>query len=66
MTRQIAGTLESRLTPLGIGVIIEARHLCMEMRGALSQNSPTITSAMLGCFQKDSRTRQEFLKFTRG
>ncbi len=66
MTRQIAETLVCRLKPLGVGVILEARHLCMEMRGAQSQDSPTITSAMLGCFQKDSRTRQEFLKLTRG
>lgn len=66
MTQQIAETLVCRLKPLGVGVILEARHLCMEMRGAQSQDSPTITSAMLGCFQKDSRTRQEFLKLTRG
>ncbi|MEE8424393.1 MAG: GTP cyclohydrolase I FolE, partial [Elusimicrobiota bacterium] len=66
MTRQIAETLVCRLKPLGVGVILEARHLCMEMRGAQSQDSPTITSTMLGCFQKDSRTRQEFLKLTRG
>lgn len=66
MTRQIAGTLEEKLKPLGVGVIVEARHLCMEIRGALSQDSPTVTSAMLGCFQKDARTREEFLTLARG
>ena len=61
MTQQIADTIESRLDPLGVGVILKARHLCMEMRGVQSQLSPTITSAMLGSFRKDSRTREEFL-----
>ena len=61
MTSQIAETLLSRLKPRGVGVIIEARHLCMEMRGAQSQLSPTLTSAMLGSFRDDMRTRQEFL-----
>jgi len=61
LTSQIADTLERKLSPHGVGVVIEARHLCMEMRGANSQLSPTITSAMLGSFQKDPRTREEFL-----
>lgn len=61
LTQQIAEILESKLNPLGVGVVIEARHLCMEMRGAKSTNSPTVTSAMLGHFQKDARTRDEFL-----
>ena len=51
---------------MGVGIVIEARHLCMEMRGAESLLSPTVTSAMLGCFHKDPRTREEFLKLIRG
>lgn len=61
MTNQIAQTLMQKLSPLGVGVVIEARHLCMEMRGAESLHSPTVTSSMLGSFRKDQRTRQEFL-----
>ena len=61
LTMQIASTLMDKLRPGGVGVILEARHLCMEMRGAESQHSPTTTSCMLGVFQKDSRTRKEFL-----
>jgi GTP cyclohydrolase IA len=61
MTNQIAQMLMEKLKPLGVGVIVEARHLCMEMRGAESLLSPTVTSAMLGKFQQDARTRQEFL-----
>jgi len=62
MTRQIAQTLEQKLKPLGVAVVLEARHLCMEMRGAESLRSPTLTSAMLGAFRSDARTREEFLK----
>ena len=62
MTSQLAETLMRALSPLGVAVVIEARHLCMEMRGAESLHSPTITSAMLGGFRNDPRTRQEFLK----
>ena len=61
MTQQIAQTLHERLKPLGVGVVIEARHLCMEMRGARSLLSPTVTSSMLGAFRRDPRTREEFL-----
>ncbi|MBI3550481.1 MAG: GTP cyclohydrolase I FolE [Elusimicrobia bacterium] len=61
MTSQIAEMLMERLNPRGVGVILEARHLCMEMRGARSQLSPTVTSAMLGIFREDPRTRGEFL-----
>ena len=61
MTEEIARTLMEKLKPLGVGVIVEARHLCMEIRGAMSQQSPTVTSAMHGAFRKDSRTRKEFL-----
>ncbi len=63
LTQQIADTLQKKLEPMGVGVVIEARHLCMEMRGARSQNSPTVTSAMLGAFRSDARTRKEFLSF---
>ncbi|MBI4056296.1 MAG: GTP cyclohydrolase I FolE [Elusimicrobia bacterium] len=65
LTQQIAETLQNKLKPLGVGVVIEARHLCMEMRGAQSHFSPTITSAMLGSFRSDARTRQEFLNLIR-
>ncbi len=61
LTSQIAETLERKLAPQGVGVILEARHLCMEMRGAESIHSPTVTSAMIGSFQRDPRTRKEFL-----
>jgi GTP cyclohydrolase IA len=63
LTQQIADTLQTKLAPLGVGVVITARHLCMEMRGAKSLNSPTVTSAMLGSFRSDARTRKEFLSF---
>ncbi len=65
MTSQIAETLQEKLRPLGVGVVLEARHLCMEMRGAQSLLSPTVTSSMLGTFQKDARTREEFLRLLR-
>ena len=61
LTLQIAETLAAKLKPRGVAVVLEARHLCMEMRGAESQLSPTTTSCMLGTFQKDARTRKEFL-----
>lgn len=61
LSSQIANALESVLKPQGIGVVIEARHLCMEMRGARSIESPTKTSAMRGIFRTDARTRKEFL-----
>jgi len=61
LTLQVATTLMDKLKPKGVGVILEARHLCMEMRGAESQHSPTTTSCMLGIFQSDARTRKEFL-----
>lgn len=66
LTSQIADIIQSKINPLGVAVVIEARHLCMEMRGAQSKNSPTLTSAMIGVFRKDSRTREEFLGFISG
>ncbi|MBI5595002.1 MAG: GTP cyclohydrolase I FolE [Elusimicrobia bacterium] len=65
MTMEIANTLTRKLQPKGVGVVIRARHLCMEMRGAHSQLSPTVTSALLGCFRSDARTREEFLTLAR-
>ncbi len=65
LTLEIAGTLQEKLKPHGVGVVLEARHLCMEMRGAESHHSPTTTSCMLGTFQSDARTRKEFLELIR-
>lgn len=62
MTQQIADTLFEALEPDGVAVVIEARHLCMMMRGVEKQNSAATTSAMLGSFRDDERTRNEFLK----
>ena len=64
LTDQIADALEEVLQPLGVGVVIEAAHLCMMMRGVEKQNSKTITSAMRGTFRSDPRTREEFLTLT--
>ena len=61
LTQQIAETLYSALNPDGVGVVIEARHMCMMMRGVEKQNSTATTSAMLGVFREDVKTRQEFL-----
>ena len=61
MTNQIATTLSDVLRPLGVGVVVEATHLCMSMRGVEKQNSLAVTSAMLGGFRNDARTRMEFL-----
>src|SRR6185437_6056221 len=63
LTSQIADVILEKVKPLGVGVVMEARHLCMEMRGAQSKNSPTVTSAMRGVFQSDPRTREELLGF---
>lgn len=61
LTRQIADAINKRLEPDGVGVIIEARHLCMVMRGVEKQHSQAVTSAMLGSFRDDMQTRNEFL-----
>jgi GTP cyclohydrolase I len=61
LTEQIASALDDVLKPLGVGVVIEAYHLCMMMRGVEKQNSKTITSAIRGSFRSDQRTREEFL-----
>ncbi len=65
LTRQIADSIDVAIEPQGVGVVIEARHLCMMMRGVEKQNSSTVTSAMLGVFQKQN-TRAEFLSLVRG
>jgi GTP cyclohydrolase IA len=62
LTEQIAGALMEVLEPQGVGVVIEAAHLCMMMRGVEKQNSQTVTSAMKGVFLEDLRTREEFLR----
>jgi GTP cyclohydrolase I len=61
LTQQIAETLFDVLAPQGVGVVIEARHMCMLMRGVEKQNSVATTSAMLGVFRDDEKTRHEFL-----
>ncbi len=65
LTSQIAETLRDRVNPLGVAVVMEATHLCMAMRGVQKQNSVTTTSAMLGVFHSDARTRHEFLELIR-
>jgi GTP cyclohydrolase I len=62
LTTEIAGAIEEVLRPRGVGVVIEAAHLCMMMRGVEKQHSKTVTSAVLGLFRKDQRTREEFLR----
>ncbi len=62
MTNQIAETLRAKVDPLGVAVVMEATHLCMSMRGVEKQNSFAATSAMLGVFREDARTRMEFLE----
>jgi GTP cyclohydrolase IA len=64
MTRQIADAIQDAIAPQGVGVVIEARHLCMMMRGIEKQNSSTVTSAMIGCFRQ-KETRSEFLSLVR-
>jgi GTP cyclohydrolase IA len=62
MTNEIAETLRAKVDPLGVAVVMEATHLCMAMRGVEKQNSFAVTSAMLGVFREDARTRMEFLE----
>jgi GTP cyclohydrolase I len=65
MTTQIAEALQTHLKPLGVGVVIEASHLCLMMRGVQKQNTRAVTSAMLGCFRTGEKTRAEFLTLIR-
>jgi GTP cyclohydrolase IA len=65
MTHEIACTIEKLIQPMGVGVVVEAQHLCMMMRGVQKQNSYAITSSMRGRFREDPRTRNEFLDLIR-
>jgi GTP cyclohydrolase I len=66
LTNQIAETIREKIDPLGVAVVCEGTHLCMSMRGVEKQNSFAVTSAMLGVFQDNARTRLEFLELLRG
>jgi GTP cyclohydrolase IA len=65
LTMQIAETIQKAIEPQGVGVVIEARHLCMMMRGVEKQHSAAVTSSMLGCFRETQETRTEFLSLIR-
>lgn len=65
LTKQIAMTIKRVLKPIGVGVVVEARHLCMMMRGVEKQNSNMLTSSMLGLFRESQATRNEFLHLIR-
>jgi len=65
LTTEIAETLMKVVQPQGVGVVVEARHLCMMMRGVEKQHSATVTSAMFGCFRDEKETREEFLSLIR-
>jgi GTP cyclohydrolase I len=65
LTHQIATIIAEKISPEGVGVIIEARHLCMVMRGVEKQHSQAVTSAMLGAFRENKQTRDEFLALIR-
>jgi GTP cyclohydrolase I len=66
LTEEIAQAVEDVLRPKGVGVVVEAQHLCMMMRGVEKQNSKTITSAVRGSFRSDPKTRDEFLRLAHG
>ena|ERR1700693_506116 len=61
LTKQIAEAIQETISPVGVGVVIKAQHLCMMMRGVEKQNSYAVSSAMLGAFRNDHKTREEFL-----
>jgi GTP cyclohydrolase I len=65
LTTQIAEAIQNAIEPQGVGVVIEARHLCMMMRGVEKQHSSAVTSSMLGCFRTEEETRTEFLSLIR-
>lgn len=65
LTNQIAQVILDKVNPVGVGVVMEGTHLCMSMRGVEKQNSIAVTSAMLGVFREDARTRMEFLELIR-
>lgn len=64
LTTQVAGWLQSELSPKGVGVVLEAEHMCMSLRGAAKPGAHTVTSALHGLIRDDPRTRQEFLALT--
>jgi GTP cyclohydrolase I len=66
LTTQIAGWLQEQLDPKGVGVVLEAEHLCMSLRGVHTPGAKTVTSALHGLVRDDPRTREEFLTLTRG
>ena len=66
LTEQIADAIDEVLKPIGVGVVIEAYHLCMMMRGVEKQNSKTVTSSLRGAFRDDAKTRDEFLRLVHG
>ncbi len=66
LTNQIANTIMERIKPLGAAVVMEAEHMCMRMRGVQKQNSTIITSALLGAFRTEEKTRAEFMTLIRG
>ncbi len=65
LTKQIANFIEEELNPKGVGVVMEAEHLCMSMRGVMAPGHVTITSDLRGAFMKDIKTREEFLKLVK-
>jgi GTP cyclohydrolase I len=65
LTTQIAESIQAAIQPQGVGVVIEARHLCMMMRGVEKQHSAAVTSSMLGAFRDEQQTREEFLSLIR-
>ena len=66
LTNQIAQTIMERIKPLGAAVVMEAEHMCMRMRGVQKQNSTIVTSALLGAFRTQEKTRAEFMNLVRG
>jgi GTP cyclohydrolase I len=65
LTKQVAGWLQENLAPAGVGVVVEAEHTCMTLRGIRAAGSTTVTSALLGTLREDPRSRQEFFALTR-
>jgi GTP cyclohydrolase I len=65
LTRQVAEAIDDAIHPQGVGVVLEAQHLCMMMRGVEKQHATTVTSAMLGAFKNQAQTRDEFLSLVR-
>ena len=65
LTTQVADWLQAQLEPKGVGVVVEAEHLCMSLRGVRAAGADTVTSALHGLLRDDQRSRQEFLALTR-